>query len=243
MITNAESVKQETETLIPAWRKRIRVVPNGYSWVPPTDELLLAASELRKRLGARADELILGVVARLAPQKDPEILINALNLLPDHILQRIRVLWVGAQVDAELARRIRSIAKSHRYAGRLIIIPETRNIRAIYLGIDALLLVSKWEGFPNVLLEALAEGKAVIATDVGDVRYLVKDGRSGWVISAGDESGLADAIQQLVSLSEVRRKEMGQIGARHVREKYSQDRLVENTLAVYREIITLRKYE
>jgi galacturonosyltransferase len=93
------------------------------------------------------------------------------------------------------------------------------------------------EGFPNVVLEALADGTPVIATDVGDVRSLIEDGVSGWVTRPGDPAELAEAIRRLAQTTREERRAMGNAGSEHVLQTYPSSRLAADTMGVYQEIL------
>ena len=236
MIVNAEAIRVHVERLVPAWRKMIKVIPNGVAWSEPTDAERRKAGEFRRsHLGGA--EILLGVVARIEWQKAPDILLHALELLPDEVCGRIRVVWVGKTIDRELVLLIRRRLEDSPLAGRVSFIPETRDVRSVYLGIDGLVLPSRWEGFPNVVLEALAHGVPVIATDVGDVRKLVEPGTSGWVVPTGDAGALASAIRDLVGSPTALREQMGRVGSSFVLSEYSVERLVERTMIVYRYVL------
>jgi glycosyltransferase involved in cell wall biosynthesis len=77
----------------------------------------------------------------------------------------------------------------------------------------------------------------VIATDVGDVRALVEEGESGWIVPPESADSLASAIIRLSELPAPRRVEMGRKGAASVRDRYSVDRLVARTMDVYRRVL------
>jgi len=232
VIANADAIKRHAETLLPGWRGRVHVVPNGIDWSPPTSDDLRGAESFRaKQLdGGR---YLLGVVGRIQPQKDPMLLLDALSSLPSETLDTIRVAWIGLGIDRELTAAFERRIQSAPLADRVVLLPPTRNVRRVYLGIDALILPSRWEGFPNVLLEAMADARPAIATDVGDVRSMVEPERSGWVVPPGDAAALGRAIEALVGTPRERLADMGRAGAAHVREEFSVSNLVRRTMNVY----------
>lgn len=89
------------------------------------------------------------------------------------------------------------------------------------------------EGCPNVIMEAMACGRAVVATDAGDVRYLIEDGKTGFVVSKEDESALADRIATLLEDQELCRR-MGEAGRTRAEQVFGLDRLRSETFAAYR---------
>jgi glycosyltransferase involved in cell wall biosynthesis len=89
------------------------------------------------------------------------------------------------------------------------------------------------EGCPNVIMEAMACGRAVVATDAGDVRYLVEHAKTGYVVHRGDNSTLVEYISKLIANFELSRR-MGEAGRVKAEKEFGLHRLVSETLAVYR---------
>jgi glycosyltransferase involved in cell wall biosynthesis len=100
---------------------------------------------------------------------------------------------------------------------------------------DAAFLVhtAEDEGCPNVVLEAMACGRAVVATDAGDVPHLIDDGKTGFVIPRGDETALANRIATLLKDRELCRR-MGEAGRMKAEQAFGLDRLRSETFAAYR---------
>lgn len=89
------------------------------------------------------------------------------------------------------------------------------------------------EGSPNVVMEAMACGRAVVATDAGDVPYLVDDGITGFVVDRGDSVALVDRMARLITEPDLCNR-MGQAGRRKAEREFGLDRLVSETLDAYR---------
>ena len=100
---------------------------------------------------------------------------------------------------------------------------------------DAAFLVhtAENEGCPNVIMEAMACGRAVVATDAGDTPYHIDDGKTGFVVPREDEAALADRIAALLKDRELRRR-MGDAGRTKAEQAFGLDRLRSETFAVYR---------
>ncbi len=235
MIVNAETIGRHVEGLIPSWQGRISVIHNGVSWDDISDDEIARGKLFRERYVSGPDELLLGVVSRLSAEKNPHFLLDALLRLPESLAARLRVIWIGACLDRELMSSVRERLAATGWDGRFHLLPATgtRETRTVYLAIDGLVLPSNREGFPNAVLEALAHGRPVIATDVGDVRALVDHGKTGWVIPSDDPEALARAIGEFADTPADIRGGMGEMGSAFVLEEYSVERLVERTLDVY----------
>ena len=237
MIVNASAIQRHVEDLVPGLRGRVRLVPNGIDWVSPREDDLKAAADFRRRqLGDRAN-VLLASVARLEAPKDPHLVLDALGRLDPEALSRIRLVWIGSQNDPALLSSVEARARREGLSGRVAFLPPTRRIRPVYLGIDALVMSSKSEGLPNAVLEAMADGVPVVATNVGDVDALVEHGVSGWLVPPGGADVLAATIGRLVNATPDERRRVGEAGARVVREGYSARKLADRTLAVYREVL------
>jgi len=98
-----------------------------------------------------------------------------------------------------------------------------------------LVLCSEEEGFPNVVLEAMAAGLPVITTSAGDAARVVLDGVTGYVVAPGDVEGMANRMVRLAQSAELRRA-LGSAGRKRVEQHYSFDRLAGYLLGSYREV-------
>jgi glycosyltransferase involved in cell wall biosynthesis len=97
-----------------------------------------------------------------------------------------------------------------------------------------LVLASQFEGCPNAVMEAMASGRAVVSTDVGDVQELVTEGETGFVVSRDDDQAFADRLRALI-LDPGLCKKMGLAGRAKAENEFGLDRLVDRTLAAYQE--------
>jgi glycosyltransferase involved in cell wall biosynthesis len=236
MIANGRSVAQSVEDAVPAWRGRISVVPNGIEWSEPDSDLRDRAERFRRlHLGPAADTL-LGVVGRIEKAKNPLLLVDALARLPKELLKRTRIVWVGPWNDRRLVESVGNLVRQRHLEKNFELLSRTSEVRSVYLALDGFVLPSEREGFPNVVLEALADGLPVVATDVGDTGMLVETGRNGWLVRSQDPGALSRAIRELIEASPERRRELGRAGT-SVREEHSAARLAERTIAVYRGVL------
>jgi glycosyltransferase involved in cell wall biosynthesis len=96
-------------------------------------------------------------------------------------------------------------------------------------------LVSQAEGLPNVVLEAMAHGKTVIATPVGGIPSLIEDGRTGFLVPVGDVDALRSTLERVLADPELR-KRVGEAARIRVSDYCSWDRVTERTLQVYADV-------
>ena len=165
---------------------RVDVVPNPAPEVPehPTRD------EARATLGI--DGFALGVAGRLTAQKALGDTLEALARVPDVALL---VLGDGPE-RAKLERRAGELGLADRV--RFLGAGTRDDVIALFRAVDAALLTSAWENLPHTLLEALATGTPVIATAVGGIPEVVRDGENGLLVPPPDIAAIASAIDRLV---------------------------------------------
>ena len=171
------------------------------------------------------------VVGRVSEMKGVCLLARALQLLRGgaNPTNAIRVHWYGQhhhQGDA----LVQSAGGSDR---TISFAPPVSDVPELMRRFDAVLLPSLSEATPNAVLEAMASGRVVIATDVGDSARLVEDGVTGWIVPPSDPQALADALVSLTSTPVERLREMALAGRRRMEELVSIDRIVDQYEEVF----------
>jgi glycosyltransferase involved in cell wall biosynthesis len=189
----------------------------------------------RQRLGVPPGAFVIGTVGRLEPQKAHGDLIRAFakvsSLLPELDPQLV-VVGEGSERAAleDLIERVGLQARIH-------MLGHFEPVSTLYPAFDAFALSSTWEGLPLSLLEAMASGLAVVATDVGGIRDAVDDGENGLLIPPGVEE---DLVAALLSLADVRRRSALAKSARDLAVRwFDVRRMVDETLTVYQEAIRM----
>jgi glycosyltransferase involved in cell wall biosynthesis len=174
--------------------RTIEIVPNGVD------------TEMFQPVGRAEepdDKVKLLFVGRLADQKGLSYLIRALGQLEPAIRQKIEVELVGAGPEEPMLRSMVAelgLENVVRFAGW---VPRT-DIVSHYQAADVFVLPSLDEGLPNVVLEAMASGHAIIATDITGNRELVRDGVNGLLVPPADPDALANAIRRVVESASLR---------------------------------------
>lgn len=169
-------------------RDKIMLIPNGYDadiFFPGKD------MERRRALGIKDDELVIGAVGALKELKNQRCLISAFAGLARG-RGDLRLLLVG---EGPLRKDLEALAMREGIAEKTIFMGEVSKPASIYKAMDIFALPSLSENAPNALLEAMATGLAIVATDVGDVKYMLDEGRCGIVVKAGDVCGLQNGIK------------------------------------------------
>lgn len=142
----------------------------------------------------------------------------------------LEVLHAGSgplRVELEAMAKTLHLGSVFRFLG------NHHDIPSLLAGSAFLVHTSDVEGLPNVVLEAMACGRAVVATDAGDVPHLIDDGKTGFVVPKQDETALANRMAALLADAELSRR-MGEAGRVKAEQEFSLERLISETFAVYR---------
>jgi glycosyltransferase involved in cell wall biosynthesis len=211
------------------------VVPLGLE-LDPIIRATVTRAEARRRLGLDPDYPVVGVVGRLVPIKDHSTFLMA---AADLLKSRPDVMFVIAG-DGELRASIESEAK-RLLRDRVRFLGWVQDLAGLYAALDLVVLTSRNEGTPVALIEAGAAGKAVVATSVGGVPDVVRDGTTGLLAPAGDPRAVAMQIAALLD-DYSRAAAMGRAGREWVRDRYSVQRLVADTASLYRELLARKGF-
>jgi glycosyltransferase involved in cell wall biosynthesis len=168
-------------------------------------------------------------VARFEEPKDHPSLIRALGRLKE-VPGELEI--VG---DGPLMPRSQRLAEELGVAPRIRFLGLRSDVAELMAGAHAFVLVSDWEGFPRSILEAMRAGLPVVASDVGGVRESVEEGVTGFRVPRGDLDALTDRLSRLAGDPSLR-AEMGARGRRRYEAEFTFERMLEETLAVYREV-------
>jgi glycosyltransferase involved in cell wall biosynthesis len=174
--------------------ERVTVLPNA----APAVIGLRPRDELRGELGF--DGPTLGFAGRLTTAKALDVAFEALVHVPD---VRLALAGDGPDRDA-LERRARDLGLNGRVA--FLGAQPRERVLELFRAADASLLSSSWENFPHTVVEALAAGTPVIATAVGGIPEVVRDGENGLLVPAGDADALAAAIRRYFDDRELRER-------------------------------------
>jgi len=159
---------------------------------------------------------VVGTVGRLSPEKGHGCLLEAQSFLTRQGMELHVVLVGEGRSLADLKDKARRLGISERvhFAGARLDVPDW------LANFDLFALPSQWEGVSLALLEAMASGLAVVATDSGGTPEIVLDGKTGLLIPPDNPSSLADGIQRLMKDTSLR-SQMGQAGRARVTESFS----------------------
>jgi glycosyltransferase involved in cell wall biosynthesis len=212
------------------------VVYNGLD--VPSFVMALDAEKGRRSFDLGPDDLVVGMVGRLDAWKGYEVFIRAMAQVKDKVPQ-VKGIVVG-EVAAEnpgYLDVLRTLRNDLALAGRVEFSGFRMDIPVVMSALDILVLASTSpEPFGRVLIEAMAAGKPVVATDAGAAREIIEDGVQGLLVPAGDAEAMARAITDLLTHRDTAIL-MGQKGQNRVRERFGMQQYSDGVQSVYRELL------
>ncbi|MCP3917118.1 MAG: glycosyltransferase family 4 protein [bacterium] len=205
--------------------ERVRVVPNAID----ASRFQGAAPIELAELGldpARPTTAVIGLVYAAKGQD------LALDALARAGCEDLQLLVVGPGDTAELEARARALG----VVDRVRFTGPREDVPSVLAALDFLLLPSRWEGMPYIVLEAMASGLPVVATPVDGARELVREGSSGFLASAIETDAVHAALVRACAASSEERVALGAAGRARVLADFSLERMVRGLLDVYAEI-------
>jgi glycosyltransferase involved in cell wall biosynthesis len=186
------------------------------------------APQLRAQPGAAPPRLVM--VARFSPQKDHATLIKVLSGLPELSWQ---IDFIG---DGPLIPDMDRLVRDGGIQSRVRFLGLRKDVAECLAGAQLLLLTSNCEGLPLSILEAMRAGLPVIASDVGGVPELVRDGETGFLVARGDGPMLRDRLVRMIGDANLRER-MGAAGRQRYEREFGFEQMFEATVAVYAQVL------
>jgi len=215
------------------YRDKIEVIPNGINI--EDFNVPLSKEECREKLGLPLDGNVILFVGKLSPYKGLNFLLEAMPKILKKV-PKVKLVFIG---EGEIKKKLETLSKklniekSVEFTGFV-----ENNLKAMYYrAADVFVLPStmRTESFGIVNLEAMACGIPIVASRIGGIPSIVKNGENGLLVPPKDVEALADAIIYLLENENLRQK-MGERGKKRVKS-YSWDRIAEMTEKVYEKVV------
>jgi glycosyltransferase involved in cell wall biosynthesis len=210
---------------------QVEVVYNGVDPAPLLDARRERESA-RANLGLDPNHFVVIQVSRLVPQKDHATAIRALAHVVRH-RQDVRLLFVG---EGDELGRIEGLIQHHGLDPYVRCLGFRSDVARLLGAADLALLASNTEGCPLVIAEAMFAGLPVVASQVGGIPEVMKDGETGFLVPVGDDTRMAGQILHLAGDPALRQC-MGQAGRQRALSLFSEDGMVANYKRIYGELI------
>ena len=187
---------------------------------------------VRSLIGVESDAVCVGIVGRFAPEKDHETFIRAaaiaLKQEPD-----AHFVLVG---DGVLREHLQELVHVLQLESRIHFVSSQSNIARVFAALDVTVVSSRYEGCCNVILEAMAMARPVIATAVGGNPELVTDGQTGLLVPVQDPAKMAVAMGALIR-DRARAQAMGRAGREQIEQRFTLARAVDRTERLYAQLL------
>jgi glycosyltransferase involved in cell wall biosynthesis len=208
---------------------RIEIIPNGLD--TERFQSLADPAVTRSSLGIPAGSPVIGYLGRFSWEKRPELFLEACRGISSQ-LPDARFLMVG---DGPLLPEVRRLARGAALESRMIFAGFRDDAPDLLSAMDLLLLTSSQEGLPNAILEAMAAGRPVVATDVGGCGELVVEGITGHLVGPDDLEMLVGKSLGVLSLPD-RGRALGEAGRRRVFSEFGADVMTDRFRELYQRV-------
>jgi glycosyltransferase involved in cell wall biosynthesis len=206
---------------------RLRLVYEAVPDRPPAP----GGRELLAALGIPPGVPVVGNVAALTGHKDHATLIEAMALLRPRVPEA-RLVVAG---EGELRPALEALVRERGLPDRVVFAGFRHDLDRLLPAFSVFCLSSHLEGLGTSLLDAMAFGLPVVATTAGGIPEAVEDGQTGCLVPPGDPAALAEALATLLR-DETRRRVLGEAGRRRFEERFTVDRMVDETVSVLQEV-------
>jgi len=213
-------------------RDRIVVICNGIDteYFRPQPE---KGPDLRQTWGVGYETLLIGRVGRLDPMKDYPTFLKAAAILAGR-RSDVHFVIAGSGSD-QMLNDLKALSGSLGLDECVLWLGPSEDLPAIYSACAFTSSSSFGEGFPNVVAESLACEVPCVATDVGHSARVV--GPGGIIVPAKNPAALAKAWEQILSLSQEKRRQMGQQGRKHIVKNFSTQQMVHATEKIFLDVV------
>ena len=232
-ISNSEAGRQATHRREHIPLPKIITIPNGIDVTAFRKTAEFSGPdklrEYKHALGMSDSDRVIGIVANLRPQKGHDKIIAALPAILAEF-PHTKCLFIGRNDFPD--NNIHQLVQKKQLEQTIIFTGIRKDIARLLSICELFMLPSLWEGFPTVVIEAMAMGLPIIATPVGDIPDIVVPQQTGILISPKNPNVLVETVLELLKNPEKAQK-MGQAGYERVRQHFSIEAMVRQTEEVY----------
>ncbi len=235
VVANARAVAEAARRERGLGGEKVVVIPNGVDlgrFDPERHPREEARAWAVREWGADDDEAVVGAIGSLTPVKGHTDLLEAAARVVAR-LPRTRFVLVG---DGPSRPALEALARQLGLADRVVLAGVRADVARVLASFDVVALPSHTEGLSNVLLEAMAMARPVVATAVGGNPDVLRDGASGRLVPARDPAALAAGLAGMIEHPEAARR-MGREARRDVELRFSLARMVEGYESLYRGLV------
>jgi glycosyltransferase involved in cell wall biosynthesis len=236
LIAVSPEVRDDLVALGVAPASKFAVIRLGIQLEERTATGRAAREETRRVMGIADGRFVVGWIGRMTGVKRADDVLRALKLLRTAGVDAC-LCMVGDGPDRD---RVEQLAGQLGVVRHCLFPGYQEEVGQFFSAFDVFVLPSGNEGTPVTAIEALASGCPVVATRVGGVPDVVRDGEDGFLVEAGAVEDLADRLRRL-AVDPALRLRLGEAGRAHVLDRYSVDRLIDDVDRLYRDLLELNR--
>ncbi len=223
------------ETLPPGLREKTRIVPVGVDVekFSPAN----VGDKFRREIGAEDSRVIL-MAGDVTPWKGGEVFIKASRIVKNS-LENVKFVFLTKgtyEYEEERLKLLKTMVSSLRLDEHFVFLGRRGDINQVYAASDVVVFpfisIFAVMSIPLSLLEAMASGKPVIASNIGDFPYVIKDGFNGILVEPSNHAALASSILKVLGSGRLSRR-LGRNARRTIVEKFSWEKVFEAYLKIY----------
>lgn len=213
---------------------KVKVVPLGFDLQQFQDDLASKRRSTRTCYDLDDDTVAIAIVGRLTKIKNHAFFLRAVEALLQQTQQKVKIFIVGdGDLKDEIEAQVKAIGDT--FPEKITMTSWIKDIASFNAGMDLICLSSDNEGTPVSLIEAQACSVPVLTTNVGGVKDIIADGKTGFVVEKGDLNAYVEKLLYLVNNKNIR-SEMSQNGWAFVRDKFHYTRLANDMSKLYDEL-------
>jgi len=217
---------------------KIKVIPLGFD-LDKFQKETSKREDVRKKYNLQKEEIAIAIIGRLAPIKNHALFLSVVEDVLKKTSKKVKFFIVGdGEERANIEERVADLNAEFKDA--ILMTSWIKNIGEFNAGMDIICLTSNNEGTPVSLIEAQAGNLAVVSTDVGGVRDIVKEGETGYIVPKNNVNLFSEKLLFLIEDDETR-KRFSENGWNFVREKFHYTTLVKNVNEYYKELLDKKK--
>lgn len=214
LVANSVSEAQNIKRHFPLLGKKTLSIPNMI------DSKKFSPTRVKEESISKDRPLKIIGVGRLAPQKNIEGAIRAFKKVVETRKNCIFE-WYGTGKDMAYVRHLQNIVKEEGITKEFKFMGENSAINKIYPTGDIFCLTSLWEGYPNVVVEAMSSGLPIACSNIYENPHIVQEGVNGFLFNPQNIDEIADALRKLIDLPSEARISMGRVNREQVKQKNS----------------------
>ncbi|MCU0223006.1 MAG: glycosyltransferase [Acidobacteria bacterium] len=231
IVCNSEAVSRFTLHAEGASRRKVLVIPNG---VDAARFERGDGATMRRRLGLRTEDLVVGAVGTIKKVKGQAVLLEAMRpLFERHAALR---LVLAGEVTRGYGEELRRQAAALGWEDRVLFPGVIEEVPDLLAALDLFVLPSLSEGMSNALLEAMAAGRPIVATEAGGNGECLDGGNAGLLVPPGDAEALGRALERLLEAPD-RRRDLARRARGRVQDEYSLGKMLDRTETLYAELL------